>query len=449
MVVAYPASQFVFAQSRGMVHCLPSASRHAIASVSMRVTVNAMPFSMRCPSGPRTWWSLARDTIRSPAPIFRPSDSVARRDGSPSDRPSTRRSRMVRWFMARTCSLVPATRSVVLPVFCHCRVIRYASSSHSRSSPQWRRWWAAYSATSRRHASTLSGFARSPPARRRSVASPSPAHLARPPSGSFAQSPGSLRKRHRLVRVAHRCSRSAQASRPARGGGRVELHGVAGQYEPGSGPFAQFGDGVQFRGADHARLVYDDELSGVDEAGLFPGVGFADGAAYPVAFGGGARRGEPAPVFASQVVGLRPVPFGHVVEELGDGDRVGADAVGELVPGPDGQGQAEHGSPPVPGLPCSGDGARMVVVFPVPAGPMSALAACGFSSRYAAAFAWSSLSRFPPARMDWMSRVPSRVPGERVGPAERGHDAFFHVEDRLAGVSVECGGRRTCCVRRG
>ena len=214
MVVAYPASQFVFAQSRGMVHCLPSASRHAIASVSMRVTVNAMPFSMRCPSGPRTWWSLARDTIRSPAPIFRPSDSVARRDGSPSDRPSTRRSRMVRWFMARTCSLVPATRSVVLPVFCHCRVIRYASSSHSRSSPQWRRWWAAYSATSRRHASTLSGFARSPPARRRSVALPSSAHLARPPSGSFAQSPGSLRKRHRLVRVAHRCSRSTQASRP-------------------------------------------------------------------------------------------------------------------------------------------------------------------------------------------------------------------------------------------
>ena len=36
MVVAYPASQFAFAQSRGMVHCLPSASRHAIASVSMR-----------------------------------------------------------------------------------------------------------------------------------------------------------------------------------------------------------------------------------------------------------------------------------------------------------------------------------------------------------------------------------------------------------------------------
>ncbi len=225
----------------------------------------------------------------------------------------------------------------------------------------------------------------------------------------------------------------------ARGGGRVELHGVAGQYEPGSGPFAQFGDGVQFRGADHARLVYDDELSGVDEAGLFPGVGFADGAAYPVAFGGGARRGEPAPVFASQVIGLRPVPFGYVVEELGDGDRVGADAVGELVPGPDGQGQAEHGSPPVPGLPCSGDGAhggrlsgaggaderagrvrvleqvcgglRLVVAQPVSAGPHG---------------------------LDEPGALPGS-PGERVGPAERGHDAFFHVEDRLAGVSVECG----------
>lgn len=57
--------------------------------------------------------------------------------------------------------------------------------------------------------------------------------------------------------------------------------------------------------------------------------------------------------------------------------------------------------------------ARVVVVFPVPAGPMSALAACGFSSRYAAAFAWSSLSRFPPARMDWMSRVPSPGPQAR------------------------------------
>ena len=37
-----------------------------------------------------------------------------------------------------------------------------------------------------------------------------------------------------------------------------------------------------------------------------------------------------------------------------------------------------------------------------------------------------------------MSRVPSRVSGRRVGPP-RGHDAFFHIEDRLAGVSVECG----------
>lgn len=199
----------------------------------------------------------------------------------------------------------------------------------------------------------------------------------------------------------------------ARGGGRVELHGVAGQREPGSGPFAQFGDGVQFRGADHARLVYDDELSGVDEAGLFPGVGFADGAAYPVAFGGGARRGEPAPVFASQVVGLRPVPFGYVVEELGDGDRVGADAVGELVPGPDGQGSGRARIPSRAGSPMLGRRRAWWSSFRCPAGPMSALAACGFSSRYAAAFAWSSLSRFPPARMDWMSRVPSPGPQAR------------------------------------
>ena len=167
-----------------------------------------------------------------------------------------------------------------------------------------------------------------------------------------------------------------EAGRPGRQARR--LHGVAGQREPGSGPFAQFGDGVQFRGADHARLVYDDELSGEDEAGLFPGVGFADGAAYPVAFGGGARRGEPAPVFASQVIGLRPVPFGYVSRSLA--------MVIALVPMLSASSSLARtdrvrpdGSPP-----CRVSHARatrMVVVFPVPAGPMSALAACGFSSR--------------------------------------------------------------------
>ena len=148
-VAAYPASHDFLSQSRGMSQMTPSARfMHRAPDLPTAMIRNVMLFSMLLPDRSSMFFALTRHTIWSPKPTERLSRRRQSLAGSLSLLPWARRSRMNRWLMSRTCAFVPAIRSVDLPSACHLTHIWYASSSMSRSSPQWIRSCAMYSSTS-------------------------------------------------------------------------------------------------------------------------------------------------------------------------------------------------------------------------------------------------------------------------------------------------------------